>query len=232
MNLTRPLCTGESVVFAKASPADLSTPLKTIPRLYRPWPCCFWSFEVLAMAESIEEFFTDSKLTGTNLREAAASIHALLTGDAAASATAECLTEGFNAPGPVTASLSEVLEECIAGAAEQLSETHEGLVQLTLELRARQEEKSGGNLSDFDNGLVMTFGERWARYGDPDPSIIWRDQARLEWTNVNHFVALLYSAGVKRLSSFGELTLQRSLRRGGWRINWNGSGGKSGFFGY
>jgi hypothetical protein len=180
------------------------------------------------MAESIEEFFTDDKLTESNVRQAAAAIHALLTGDATASATAQLLTEGFDAPGPATASLSEVLEECIAEAAEQLLETHEALVQLTLELRARQQQKGEANLSEFDHGLVMTLGVRWARYGDPTLST-WRDQERLEWTNLNRFAALLYSAGLQRLSTFGERILEMSLRRGGWRVNWSGPESRSDF---
>lgn len=68
----------------------------------------------------------------------------------------------------------------------------------------------------------MTLGERWARYGDPDPQDAWKEQARAEWTNLNHFAALLFSAGIKTLAFFGGQSLKMTLKRGSWRVNWNG----------
>ena len=172
------------------------------------------------MAESIAEFFNDDRLTGTNLRESAKLIHVYLQDNATASETAQSLMAIFGHPEP-TATLSEVLEECIVQAAEQLSEPHHVLVSLVMELKAQQQQEGQDDLAIFENSLVMSFGERWSRYGDPDPNGAWKEEERLQWTNLNHFAALLYAGGIDRLMSFGERTLTMTLRKGGWRVNWN-----------
>lgn len=178
------------------------------------------------MAESAEEFFTDDRLADSNLHDSASLIQTFLAEDATASETARNLTASFHAP--AAANASEVLEECIVGAAEQLWDTHDALVKLVCELRSQQQQRTGENdLSEFDQSLAYSLGERWLRYGDPDPASSWRDQARLEWTNLNHFAALLYMSGVQQLSSFGEKTLEFTMKRGGWRINWEGPDSKT-----
>ncbi len=178
------------------------------------------------MAESIEEFYTYDTLTNTNLRESAELIHEFLKGNATLSDTAQSLTAIFDAP-DAAPTAADVLDLCIVCAAEQLSETHNALVELTMELRARQQQRREEHLSKFDNSLVMSFGERWLRYGDPDPDEAMKEEERLEWTNLNRFVALLYSAGIQRLAICGERTLTITLQRGGWRVNWKGPESKN-----
>lgn len=177
------------------------------------------------MAESVEEFFTDDKFTDSDLHDTAALIHACLAGDATVPEMAHKLTASFDEPTAATA--SEVLEECIVAAAEQLWETHDALAGLVCELRTRQQQESEDNLLRFDQSLAYSLGERWLRYGDPDPASGWCDQARLEWTNLNHFAALLYAAGVQRMACFGQQTLEFTLKRSGWRINWQGPDSKT-----
>ena len=173
------------------------------------------------MAESIEEFFTYDRLTDTNLRECATLVHIFLQGKTTASETAQSLTAIFDAPNSAVM-LSDVLDECIVCAAEQLQETHDALIELLMELQTQQQRKSEDDLAKFRSSLIMCFGERWARYGDPDPDNAWKEQARLEWTSLNHFAAVLYSAGNQSLASFGEQTLTMTLRKESWRVNWNG----------
>jgi hypothetical protein len=169
------------------------------------------------MAESIDEFFADDKLTDSNLRDSAQHIHKYLERKATAQGTAQSIAASMSA-----VSLSEVLDEFIVHAAEQLPATHNDLAELVMQLRSLQQYKSENDGTKFDHSLVMTLGERWARYGDPDPQDAWKEQARAEWTNLNHFAALLFSAGIKRLASFGGQTLKMTLKRGLWRVSWKG----------
>lgn len=179
------------------------------------------------MADSIEEFLTDAKLTDSNLHESAALIHTFLTGGATVSDTADHLTALVHDPATVT--IDEILEECIVGLAEELSEPHEALVQLVHELRCRQQQQQTGEeaVSKYDRSLSYSLSERWLRYGDPDPASIWHGQLRLEWFNLNHFAALLYTAGFHQLSAFGQQTLEYTLKRGGWRVSWKGNESKT-----
>lgn len=169
------------------------------------------------MAESIEEFFADDRLTDSNLRDSAVCIRKCLERKATTQETAQSILATVSA-----VSLSEVLDECIIRAAEQLPESHNVLVELVIQLRSQQQHMSEEDDTKFDHFLIMSFGERWARYGDPDPQNAWKEQARAEWINLNHFVALLFSAGVNTLSTFGEQTLKMTLKRGSWRVNWTG----------
>lgn len=169
------------------------------------------------MAESIEEFFADDRLTDSNLRHSAVCIRECLEGKATTQGTAQSMLATVS-----TASLDEVLDECIVRAAEELPKTHDVLAELVIQLRSQQQRMSEEEVAGFDRSLVMSFGERWARYGDPDPQDAWKEEARAEWANLNRFVALLFAAGVKGLSAFGEQTLRMTLKRGAWRVNWAG----------
>jgi hypothetical protein len=172
------------------------------------------------MVESIDEFFADDRLTDdSNLRDSAQYIHKCLEHKATVQETAQRIMASVSA-----VSLSEVLQECIVRAAEQLPETQNDLAELVMQLRSQQQHKSEKDGAEFDHTLVMTFGERWARYGDPDPQEAFKEEARADWTNLNHFAVLLFSAGIKALASFGGETLKMTLKRGSWRVNnWNGS---------
>lgn len=170
------------------------------------------------MAESIDEFFVDDKLTDSNLRDSAERVHKYLERKVTAQETAQSITTIVGA-----VPLSEVLNECILCAAEQLPDTHNDLAELVVQLRSQQQHKSDNDVAKFDDFLVMSLGERWAQYGDPDPQDAWKEQARAEWANLNHFTALLFSAGIKRLTTFGEQTLKMTLKRGSWRVNWKDS---------
>jgi hypothetical protein len=169
------------------------------------------------MAESIDEFFADDRFTDSDLRDSAQHVRKCLERKATAQETAQSLAASVSA-----VSLSEILDECIVLAAEQLPETHDDLAELVVQLKSQQQHKSENDGAKFDHSLVMTLGERWARYGDPDPQDAWKEQARAEWTNLNHFAALLFSAGIKTLASFGGQTLKMTLKRGSWRVNWKG----------
>lgn len=169
------------------------------------------------MAESIEEFFADDRLTDSNLRHSATCIREFLESRTTEQETAQRILATVS-----TASLDEVLDECIVRAAEELPETHDVLAELVIQLRSQLQHMSEEEIAEFDRCLVMSFGERWARYGDPDPQDAWKEQARAEWANLNRFVALLFAAGVKRLSAFGEQSLRMTLKRGAWRVNWTG----------
>ncbi|PVH96886.1 hypothetical protein DM02DRAFT_658815 [Periconia macrospinosa] len=169
------------------------------------------------MAESIEEFFADDRLTDSNLRNSAVCLRKCLEGKTTTQDTAQSIMDTAKA-----VSLSEVLDECIIRAAEQLPESHYVLTELVIQLRSQHQHISEEVVTKFDHYLIMSFGERWARYGDPDPQDAWKEQARTEWINLNHFVALLFSAGVNTLSNFGEQSLKMTLKRGSWRVNWTG----------
>ncbi|KAF2875938.1 hypothetical protein BDV95DRAFT_285880 [Massariosphaeria phaeospora] len=169
------------------------------------------------MAESIDEFFADDRLTDSNLRDSVLHIHKYLERKATAQETVQSITASLSA-----ISLSEVLDECIVRAAEQLPETHNDLVELVVQLRSQQQHKSENDGAEFDHSLVMALGERWVCYGDPDPQNAWKEEARAEWTNLNYFAALLFSAGIKRLASFGGRSLQMTLKRRSWGVNWGG----------
>jgi hypothetical protein len=175
------------------------------------------------MAESIEEFFTDDRLTDNNLRDSAVYVQSYLERKASIQSTIQSIIATVS-----SASLSDILDECIVRAAEQLPETHAALVELVMQLRSQQQHSSDQCATGLDNALVISLGQRWTHYGDPNPQDAWKEQARAEWTNLNHFTALLFSAGIARLSSFGKQTLQMTLKRGSWRVNWEGQEGKSG----
>lgn len=169
------------------------------------------------MAESIEEFFTDDRLTDNNLRDSAICIRSYLERKASIQSTIQSIVATIS-----SASLSEILDECIVPAAEQLSETHAALVELVMQLRSQQQHHSTDQCATgIDNALVISLGQRWTHYGDPNPQDAWKEQARAEWTNLNHFTALLFSAGVQGLSSLGKQTLLMTLKRGSWRVNWD-----------
>ncbi|KAJ8115497.1 hypothetical protein OPT61_g2864 [Boeremia exigua] len=175
-------------------------------------------FAAETMAESIEEFFTDDRLTNNNLRDSAVYIQSYLKRKASIQSTIQSIIATVS-----NASLSELLDECIVRAAEQLPETHAALVELVMQLRSQQQQHSSDQCAtDLDNALVISLGQRWTDYGDPNPQDAWKEQARAEWTNLNHFSALLFLAGIERLSSFGKQTLQMTLKRGSWRVNWEG----------
>lgn len=174
------------------------------------------------MAQSIDEFFADDRLTDSNLRSSAERIHGFLEHKVTAQETAQTITGIVS-----VALLSEILDECIIRAAEHLPETHNDLVELVMQFRSQQQYKSEDGLGKFDDSLVMSLGERWAGYGDPDPQEAWKKEVRVEWANLNHFAALLFSAGIKKLASFGVQTLKMTLKRGSWRVNWTGSDSES-----
>ncbi|KAF3768649.1 hypothetical protein M406DRAFT_71635 [Cryphonectria parasitica EP155] len=171
------------------------------------------------MGETIEEYFSDTELTQTNLHDSAALIYTFLTGGATCYDTAQGLMDSFH--GPNATDVPDVIEICIVEVAEDFWEMHEALVKLMSELRSRQQQHSKKDLTEFDDSLYYSLRERWVRYGDPDPSSRSRDQERLDWTSLNRFTALLYAAGFQKLADFGKATLSMTLRRNTWRINWS-----------
>lgn len=173
------------------------------------------------MADSIEDFFTDEDLTNSNLRQHAELTHLFLNGNTDASNTAQALMASADDPSSAV-KIYHILEDLIITPAEQLSETHDGLVDLLKCLRELQKQKGNEALLSFDESLSFSLSERWLRYGDPKPDYEWyRDQARLEWTNLNRFAALLYASyGLEMLSAYGEQTLSMTLRRSAWYILW------------
>jgi hypothetical protein len=76
-------------------------------------------FAAEMMAESIEEFFTDDRLTDNNLRDSAVYVQSYLERKASIQSTIQSIIATVR-----SASLSELLDECIVRAAEQLPETH------------------------------------------------------------------------------------------------------------
>lgn len=172
------------------------------------------------MAENLEDFFAnvdlDNQAENIGLATAAKHIHAFLTNNASATETAHKIIIADNAP------MDEIVEEVIISAAEQLFETHTKIAKLVVELSKGQ----GAADNTLYMSIVYSLGQRWSRYGDPDWSDVWRDRLRLEWANLNRFVALLYSdAELKswsKLADFGKATLGYALRRGGWRVRWKG----------
>lgn len=173
------------------------------------------------MAETLVEFFSEDDITGSDIHEEAALIHEYLSGKLTVDAAASKLLLIFkNKAGSVKIGqydVSELIETIIVSVAEQLPETHEQLVTL---LGALKEQKETSN---FELPLASSLNERWLRYGDPDQSSSLRDEVRNEWTNLNRFAALVYEAEIQDLSAFGIKTLGMTLKREGWRVNWEGS---------
>jgi len=172
------------------------------------------------MAESLNEFFSEDVLTDSDVRDEAALIHDYLAGNITVQSVAQRLVQSLQARNAPSQNghydLSEILESVIVSVAEQLPETHDALVTLLGTLKQQSE------TSNFESGLAFALNERWLRYGDPSQSLGVRDEVRNEWTNLNHFVALMYKANVQDLSSFAVQTLWMAFRRRGWRVNWDG----------
>jgi hypothetical protein len=172
------------------------------------------------MAESLNEFFSEDVLTDSDVRDEAVVIHGYLAGNITVQSVAQRLFQSLqvrNAPSRNGQyDLSEILESVIVSVAEQLPETHDQLVALLGALKRQSE------TSNFESDLAFALNERWLRYGDPGQSLNVRDEVRNEWTNLNHFAALVYKANLQDLSSFAVQTLWMALRRRGWRVNWDG----------
>jgi hypothetical protein len=172
------------------------------------------------MAESLDEFFSEDVLTESDVRDEAVLIHDYLAGNVTVQTVAQRLVQSLQARNAPLRDghydLSEILESVIVSVAEQLPETHNALVTLLGTLKQQRE------TSNFDTELAFALNERWLRYGDPDQSLNVRDEVRNEWTNLNHFAALIYKANLQDLSSFAVQTLWMALRRRGWRVNWDG----------
>jgi len=176
------------------------------------------------MAESLDEFFSDGILIKSDIKSEAALICKYLTGATPLHAVAPGLVERLEARSPSTNGqydLSEIIESVVVSVAEQLPNTHNALVSLLAALKQQQE------TSNFEASLSFALNERWLRYGDPDQSLSIRDETRDCWTNLNHFAALIYQARVQDLSNFAIKTLEMTLKRGGWRVNWDGPESKS-----
>jgi len=175
------------------------------------------------MAESIDEFFSDDVLTESEIKSEAALIHDYLAGTTPLREVTSGLVERLQARTPSTNGqydLSEIMESVVVSVAEQLPETHNALISLLAALKQQKE------TSNFNVGLSYALNERWLRYGDPDQSLSVRDEVRDSWTNLNRFAALIYQAKVQDLSNFAIKTLEMALKRGGWRVNWDGSQSK------
>jgi hypothetical protein len=172
------------------------------------------------MAESLDEFFSEDNLIDSSVRDEAALIHYYLAGSITVQIASQRLVQSLQARNVPLQNgqydLSEIVENVIVSVAEQLPETHAALVVLLSTLKQQTE------TSNFECELAFALNERWLRYGDPDQSLILRDEFRNEWTNLNHFAALVYKANLQDLSSFAVKTLWMALRRGGWRVNYDG----------
>jgi hypothetical protein len=172
------------------------------------------------MAETLDEFFSDEIVTDSGVHEEAALIHDYLAGGLTVETVVQRLDQSLRArDAPLRNGrydLSEILEVAVVSVAEVLSETHNALVTLLGLLRLLSDQR------DFESGLRYSLEERSLRYADPDPSLSSRDEARQSWTNLNHFAALVYKAGLQDLSALGIKTFSMSLKRGGWVVGWPG----------
>lgn len=174
------------------------------------------------MCQSVDDFFNVDDLKSSEISEQAAIIHAFLTDpSSAAKSAAQTLVSLSQADGGPE--LSSVVAQIIIPLAEERPEAHEALLKLLRELK--DQVASAICLKPGDSVLLnYELWEKGLRYGDTDPSNDLRDLYRQEWTNINHFAALVYEASIEDLSAFGEHTLQLGLCRGGWRVSWSGSG--------
>lgn len=179
------------------------------------------------MAESVDEFFDDEDFTGMQLAGAARVIHCFLSDDSILPEKAsQDILSLYNAP--ESFQLQSVIANIVLPLAEQLPVTHDRLLKLLAELQgltcSSTNIPSATLLKPNDKlSLDYELWERGLRYGDPDPNHNLRDLLRAEWTAVNGFAALVYAAGMEDiLSAFGEHTLELALRRGQWRVCWDG----------
>ena len=152
------------------------------------------------MAESLDEFFSEVMSNDPDICSEAAIIHEYLGGNINAQITAQRFIQSLQSRhAPLKDGhydFSEIVERVIVSVAEQLPETHHALVTLLSTLRQQRD------LSDLKSEMVFALNERCLRYEDPDPSLNMRDEVRNEWTNINHFAALIYEANLQDLSSF------------------------------
>lgn len=177
------------------------------------------------MAESLDEFFSEDSLDQSQIKEEAALIHNYLTGilplDEVIIGLIVRLQAQENIAGQGQYDISSILEDVIVGVAELLPETHDALVTLLEKLKQQEE------ISSFEASLLFILNERWLRYGDPDPNLSIREDVRDSWTNLNHFAALIHQSKIQDFSSLAIKTLEMTLKRGGWRVNWDGHYSKS-----
>jgi hypothetical protein len=172
------------------------------------------------MAESLDEFFAESSFVNSPINNEATLIHQYLSGTLNLQSTIQRIVQSLQARAAPSADsqydLDELIEGVIVSLAEELPEIHDQLVTFLGALKQQSE------TSNIEASLAYSLNERGLRYGDPAQSLSSRDDVRDEWTNLNHFAALIYKAGVQDFSDFGVQTLEYALKTHGWRVNWDG----------
>ncbi|KAG6907481.1 hypothetical protein DXG01_008771 [Tephrocybe rancida] len=170
------------------------------------------------MSESLDDFFDEEWLNGSQLRDETVLIRDYLAGDMTAQTAAQRIAQSLQSrKTPLhdgQYDLSELLNNTIVFAVEELPEYHDALVTLLGEMKPQSDTRQ------FESGLGHALGERWL-YVDPDIRLADRQDYHEAWFNLNHFAALVYKADVQDLSDFGFRTLWLALKRGRWHVGWD-----------